>query len=415
MQTDPTTSAGFQIEHQCHQCGAPVTLAETDRLIQCPYCRVRSYLVARDAFSYVLPHRSRDRELLYFPYWRFRGVFYACLMEGVEHRFIDASLRGIDAREFPVSLGLRAQTMRLQFATPELAGRFLPPALEVSGARQAFADHSAQECTGPVFHREFVGETLSLIYAPFYFDGHLHDAVIDRPIVGAVSPDLLDRLPAGGPPRGGVQFIPTLCPHCGHDLEGERDALVLTCRNCQSAWRSTADGLVRTVFGRLPECGEAAIYLPFWRVTAAVTGMQLASYADLVRAANLPKLLQESWEERRFCFWVPAFKIRPQIFLLLGRAITLAQPAEELTPTLPELPMHPVNLPLLEAVECAKVLLGSFLSPPSAHLPRLPQIKVALEDHRLAFVPFAGTHTEWVHPTYQLAVNKNAIGFGLQL
>jgi len=415
MRTDPTTSTGFQIEHQCRQCGAPFTLEETDRLIRCPYCRVRSYLVAPDVFGYALPPKSPGGDLLYLPYWRFRGVFYACLGQGVEHRMIDASLRGIDAREFPVSLGLRAQAMRLRFATREIPGRFLPPALSVAAARQAFADRCARELSAPVFHREFVGETLSLIYSPFSFDGRLHDAVVDRPVPGQIRADLLDDLPTGDPSLGTVRFVPTLCPQCGRDLEGERDSLVLTCRNCQSAWRSTPAGLARVSFGRLAECRAAAIYLPFWRLTAAVSGLQLASYADLVRAANLPKVLQANWEERRFHFWVPGFKIRPRIFVLLARAMTLAQPAGEIIATVPEQPMHPVNLPLHEAVEYVKVLLGSFLLPQSPHLSRLAEIEIVPQDHLLAWVPFAGTHTEWVHTDYQLAVNKNALGFGLQL
>ncbi len=415
MQTDPTTCPGIQIEHQCRQCGAPATLEETDRLIQCPYCRVRSYLVARDVFSYVLPHRSQGRELFYVPYWRLRGVLHACLDRGVEHRLLDASLRGIDARELPTSLGLRAQTMRLRFATRELGGRFLPPALSAAEARRAFADRCARELSGPALHHELIGEALSLIYAPFYVDGTLHDAVLDRPVPGKLNDDLLERLPAVAPPPGAIQFIPTLCPHCGRDLDGERDSLVLICRNCESAWRATPDGLAQVSGGILSGRGDAAIYLPFWRVTAAVSGLRLESYADLVRVANLPKVLQASWEERRFHFWVPAFKIRPQVFLLLGRAITLAQPAGEISPTVPERPAHPVNLPLREAEEFVKILLGSFLLPESPHRSRLAEIEVVPADRQLVYVPFAGTHTEWVHTDYQLAVNKNALGFGLQL
>ncbi|MCK7515939.1 MAG: hypothetical protein MZV70_76205 [Desulfobacterales bacterium] len=64
----------FQIEHQCPQCGAPANLEETDRLFACPFCRVKSFLLTRDYFRYVLPAKNpAGKELVYFPYWRFKG------------------------------------------------------------------------------------------------------------------------------------------------------------------------------------------------------------------------------------------------------------------------------------------------------------------------------------------------------
>ena len=45
----------WQIEHNCPQCGAPVILDETDRLLTCPYCRTRLYLATTGYFQYHLP------------------------------------------------------------------------------------------------------------------------------------------------------------------------------------------------------------------------------------------------------------------------------------------------------------------------------------------------------------------------
>ena len=56
----------FIIEHQCPQCGAPAELEETDRLFQCGYCRVKSYLTIPDYFRYTLPHHApAGKELIY--------------------------------------------------------------------------------------------------------------------------------------------------------------------------------------------------------------------------------------------------------------------------------------------------------------------------------------------------------------
>src|SRR3989339_2060059 len=49
--------------------------------------------------------------------------------------------------------------------------------------------------------------------------------------------DELDRLAAAPrAPADRFRFVPTLCPHCGWDMEGQKDSLVLICRNCDSAW-----------------------------------------------------------------------------------------------------------------------------------------------------------------------------------
>ncbi len=412
MRSSQLTQTEMQIEHACPQCGAPITLAETDRLISCEFCRVKSYLVADDVFRYVLPPRTQDREPIYIPYWRFRGVLYACSHASMNHRIVDASLCAVDSRALPPSLGLRPQTLKLQFAVPGVTGRFVDPESTGPGAAEVFSRRFAADFPQPIHHREFIGESLSLIYAPFYVEDRLIDAVVERPVAGAALKGTEPWVAGAQQSRWPVRFIPTLCPHCGWDLEGARDSLVLTCANCNSAWRSAPGGIARAPFGCLPAFDGADVYLPFWRVEAQVTGLQLESYADLVRVANLPKVIQEGWQSRRFRFWVPAFKIRPQVFLRTARAVTLAQPLDEPRPNLPELPCHPVNLPRDEVIECLKVLLAALLRPAASYYPRLPQIRVAAQEMVLAFVPFAHRRTELVHERYHLAINKNTLSHG---
>ena len=43
-------------------------------------------------------------------------------------------------------------------------------------------------------------------------------------------------------PDDHIRFIAAICPGCGWNLDGQRDSLVLTCTNCQSAWRPGSDG-----------------------------------------------------------------------------------------------------------------------------------------------------------------------------
>jgi hypothetical protein len=113
----------FLIEHQCPQCGAPAIMEETDRLFTCEFCRVKSYLVAKDVFRYLFSSQApQSKNLLYFPYWRFKGMLFSCAGNGVAHKFVDVSHQAVLSPLFPVSLGLRSQALKLKFV--KLRGPF---------------------------------------------------------------------------------------------------------------------------------------------------------------------------------------------------------------------------------------------------------------------------------------------------
>jgi len=83
--TSAVKSSNFLIDYQCPQCGAPAVLDETDRLFLCEYCRVKSYLITKDYFRYTLPSKApENKKLLYFPYWRFKGMLFSCASDGVK-------------------------------------------------------------------------------------------------------------------------------------------------------------------------------------------------------------------------------------------------------------------------------------------------------------------------------------------
>ena len=117
----------IRINHQCPQCGAPTELSEFDRLFACPYCKVRSYLVTSGVHSFVLPHKSHLQQLIYFPYWRFRGVFCSASSETIESSVIDTSAAGVENEFLPPSLGLRTQSLTLSYASADVEGHFIPP------------------------------------------------------------------------------------------------------------------------------------------------------------------------------------------------------------------------------------------------------------------------------------------------
>jgi ribosomal protein L37AE/L43A len=400
----------FRIEHQCPQCGAPAILEETDRLFACEFCRVNSYLITDDFFRYVLPHAAdENKEIFYFPYWRFKGMLFFCGPTEIKDRFVDISQQAIDSQYFPFSAGLRSQAMKIRFVTPDTDGRFLKPRLKYQKIFGSFEQRFGKSLPRPIIHQAHIGETLSLIYSPFYVKDKLYDAVLDKPVSSVLPEEFnLDEF-ADTDPRGHIRFVSTLCPNCGWDLEGERDALVLRCKNCNSAWYPVGNKLKQMKFAHVASRGMDTTYLPFWRIRAEFSGLNLNSYADLVKIANLPKAVQSHWHDIAFRFWIPAFKVRPRIFLRLASQFTVVQPQDELIPQLPDGKVHPGNLPVEEAIESLKLTLADFMKPRKTLSEKLPEIKVNAKRFTLIYLPFNEEHHEYIQPDYQIAINKNVM------
>ncbi len=342
-------------------------------------------------------------------------MFFSCGADGIQHRFMDASHQAVASRYFPTSVGLRSQALKLRFVTSETKGRFLSPTLSFKQVLHLFEDRCRASLPKPIFHQSHIGETLSLIYSPFYVNEKLYDAVLNRP-VSSVLPDSFNpaNLP-GGAPDWNIQFIPTLCPACGWDLHGEKDTLVLNCTNCNTAWSSNGNGFKPLQFGCLPKQAEHVIYLPFWRIKADISGITLRSYADLVKIANLPKAVQQHWDDVIFRFWSLAFKVRPQVFVGLNRNITLCQPQDQLLAELPDARLHPVTLPIEEALESLKIILASFIKPRQSLFPKLEEIIIKPISYILVYIPFAEKHHEYIQTDLHLAINKNQLKLAANL
>lgn len=391
-------------------------MEETERLFACEFCRVKSYLTAEDVFRYMLPNNAGpSRDIVFFPYWRFKGMLFACAGNGIHHQFVDISTQAVASSLFPVSLGLRSQALKLKFVTPETRGRFLKPTQTLANIEKNFDDRFGKSLPKPVMHHTQIGETISLIYAPFYIENRIHDAVLNRPIAASHLDDFdVEKWPAESP-HGRIHFISTLCPHCGWDLEGEKESLVLLCKNCTSAWYPVGKKLKKIRFGTHPTAERQAVYLPFWSIRSEISGVRLNNYADLVQIANIPKAVQPGWKDIGFRFWVPAFKIRPKKFLQLSKNMTLAQLQHGLTEKLPENRHHPITLPVTEAIESLNVNLASFIKPKSRLKDILPQIDIQAKGFALVYVPFIEKHHELIQPDLQFAINKNIIALSENL
>ncbi len=410
----PDPNQAWRIELQCPQCGALVDLEETDRILQCVYCRTRLYLAPKGHGVYYLQPDASTKDFLFIPYWRFKGMVFSCEEREIAQRVEDSTLLAMKVRELPPSLGVRPQVLKLRFVTPEIEGAFFKPHFPLKiGEKGSQGDGDCSGTGRSEPFELFIGETVSLIYAPLYMrEGILYDAILKRPLARTRC-DLAEKLPLDHHHSLSVQFIPTLCPHCGWDLLGEKDTLILLCKNCNTAWKASGDGLARLEFGVM-DCGveEPTLCLPFWRLGTRVKGLQLESYADLIRLANLPKAIKEEWFERRVHFWTPAFKVQPHLFMRLSKFLTIAQPHGELEAAFPKVPTHPVTLPLKEAVESVKLTIASLGVPKSHIIPMLSDIEIKLEACHLVYLPFTSVGSELIQPTIQMGINKNSLKMG---
>ena len=410
-------SESWQIDHQCPQCGAPVTLDEADRLLLCPFCRTKLYLFVSDHFRYFIPApEARSRDIIYLPYWRLKGLSFDVSNQEVSSRFFDTNLLALDLKgiSLPFSLGLRPQVLKLRFASPEMAGRFLEPGFS---AQTAMVRLSAGNPSN--FLNAFIGEMISLIYSPTYLENDvLYDALLQRPL--SPSPlkteDWNGLLTSGHPQDQNLRFIPTLCPRCGWDLEGDHEALALICRNCDSLWSFQAAGPERVIFSIITADRENVYcYLPFWRMKARIEGISLSSYADLIRVANLPKAITRGFEEKLLYFWSPAFKINPALFLRWTRQMTIYQPEGKSVDRFPKATIHPVTLPVSEAQESIAITLAILITDKRKWFPLLPKVRIAMDEFMLEYHPFLINRNELVHAQMNLTIDKNSLAFGAQL
>jgi hypothetical protein len=215
--------------------------------------------------------------------------------------------------------------------------------------------------------------------------------------------------------RWKLTFMSTLCPQCGWNLEGDRDSVVLTCNNCNTAWEASEGKFVRVDLGVVPGQEDKAVYLPFWKITARAEGIEINSFADFIRVTNQPKVVQEDWENQDMSYWCPAFKIRPMIFLRLLSQLTVSQKDFETEETIPKRGLYPVTMPQSEAAQSMKLTLANSAMTKRDTFPMLPQVHFAIKDSMLVYLPFTDKGHDMVQEQMGVSINKKSLEYGRHL
>lgn len=404
----------WEIELQCSQCGAPISLEETDRLLTCSYCHVKLYLWTPSQFCYCLPAlKASSENLIFIPYWRFKGVAYSVIPFEVRHRILDATLLASSHRMLPVTLGIKPQALKLRFASGEIQGTFIKPQMSLQEAvmliQKQFQVLEGSLLNQPPFHREFIGELGSLVFFPVFVR---NGAIVDGILGKAIGPEkdlVLDEAPSGIPEHWQIRPMSTLCPNCGNALKGGRESILLFCTSCHVAWNPSSGRLVASKFEVVPGKQDSSVYLPFWRMRVAVKGVTLKSYADLARLANLPKMIQSEWEEQEVYFWIPAFRVPSSLFLRLSKQMTLFQPVEKTEAVLPDALLHPVAFSEESAAASLKIHLAHLLTKKREYFPKLHEITIGPVESTLVFIPFTPTGSELVHPQLGIGLPRQTL------
>jgi hypothetical protein len=375
-------------------------------------------MFARSSLAMSHPDAPDDESLVFLPYWRFKGCCYTCTRQGVSHRFQDISALALEGSfpNLPVSLGIRSQALTLKQVTPHTRGRFLRPADASTILAQVRDRSMAVKHSLNTGFSEHIGETLSLIYAPYYAKGsRLVDAILNQPTRAAGSTHArLDHLPGCRPEKQTV-FLSGICPDCGWDLAGANDSLILICKNCSTLWKPRGRQLAK-IRSRCARPGSGSdVMVPFWKMSARISGLALASMADLARLANLPRVARPEWAHQDLFFWAPAFKVRPKIFLSLASRITIGQPDPDLDRAICSNPHVPVTLPVDEAAQSIRITLAGLAGSRTDVMPVLSDLQITPDRALLVFLPFEDHAHDYVHAGLNAGINKNALALASSL
>jgi DNA-directed RNA polymerase subunit RPC12/RpoP len=411
------------IHQKCPSCGAQIELHEADRLIRCPYCEVKNFMVTRGPLRFVLPDKTPDHidrsEMFYAPYLRFKGNSYYCKGKHQKYKVVDTTQQGLNTSVLPPSLGLRPQAMPLSLVTDEVDGIFLRQTVKARTLLERAALLTvidSKKSKAPFYHRAYIGETLSCIYLPLYIENDvLYDAVTNEPLAHGGSAEKMREKGSGFRESWTPHFLATLCPQCGDSLTGEHDSLVLSCYNCHSSWEEKQATFHSIDWNCIVSTNKEMYYLPFWKLRVRSTGVEMDTFADFLRITNQPLVILAKHTKTELVFWVPAFKLRPSTFLRLGKNITLSQAKIPTGDATMVKRMHPVTLQRKEALQALKSILAGAALNKRKLLPLLPEISFHPLSTELTYLPFFDRGHDFVQEQTGISLAKSVLRFGRNL
>lgn len=395
----------FSFTHACINCGTSLVMKESDRLATCTSCKTANLLSGQVALRLALPPARRGDKLFYVPYLHFRGSFYSCIGEQIEHKLFDFSRLGAPLDFLPATLDHEFQKTRLQIAAPAANVFFLKNTLSLPKILAAAGKAIAPDAKSQ--HQAAFADVVSIIYLPIsvfsgrLFHGITGEALVDMPEEGDPFAGLL--VPDTDWP---LHFTAAACPGCSAPLAGERKSFVLACGKCKSAWLSGEDGLKKLALTSVVSDKENAVYLPFWQIKAYAAGGAIKTYREFAEATNQPADEQAANPGRDMHYWVPAFKTAPGSFLEAAGLFTVRQPDNKAVKGFPPVGAPPVPFPVSEAFKALKLTFAHAARNKHDIFPWLPRLRFQVKNYSLILIPFVPQGENLVHAETGLSIRR---------
>ena len=354
---------------------------------------------------------------MYLPYWRYKGVVFARTPSGVRSRVLDNTFLAADETLLPLSMGIRPQVCRLHFLATGSRGHFLKPRIDLGQALAAMEGQwktlGDSTSAGESSRRDYIGETASLLFYPLSIrQGFAVDGLSREPIRRLADGEAEALLSDRSEPPGSMKFLPAICPECGWDFLGEGESMVLFCRNCQGGWQPSLEGFRRIPLVCASGEGEKVHYLPFWMIRARMTGTAPSPSRGPGATVNGGDVRDGA---REFVFWLPAFKVHPDLFLRLARKMTLEPFDGGLSAPFPAQPVAAATLPAEEAREAIPAAAAHMASERRSSQGVLPAASWESTGTQLALLPFRALGSEFIQTRMNLGIPQNAVRYGIHL
>lgn len=411
------------IDQPCHSCGASIILREDERLVHCEYCDVSNFKIWQNLPRYTLASRLPSHipadDVYYVPYLRFKGCIYYVKSSRVYHKLVDTTRIGFPGQSLPVSLGLRPQAMSVQPLTEQHLGRFVAqtiPAKTIFAEATKISELFENKRSGPVEHRAFIGETVSRVYLPVYFyQDMLYDGVNHLKIGLGNLREALEQQRTSFEKSWEPKFISTVCPNCGDLMGATSEGLTLHCFNCEKHWFENNGTLVQLDYRIVKPKQRVSEYIPFWRIEPKQSHPLLKTLANFLEITNQPVLINTQHRESQLAFYVPAFKIKPDLFLLLAKNMTMLQLKFSQYEQLPVNRFYPVTMPHGEAFEALKSILVASAVSKKRVMEILPEVKFIAKKIQMVYLPFDDAGHDYIEQHTGVAISAAALRFGRQL
>jgi hypothetical protein len=157
------------------------------------------------------------------------------------------------------------------------------------------------------------------------------------------------------------------------------------------------------------------LWLPFWQFQVRASNLALRTRADLIRLANLPQTVKTGDDTADLWLRVPAFRIRPSLFLRLSRQLTACELSTQAWADPAAKAMYPATLPLQEGFQAIPPLICDLAWDKQSIQSLLHGCRLRPSKSELMVLPFSEHRSELVQPELKIALSKSALDLGRTL